>query len=56
MRCIKCGKYPLCEFIEDPQREDCEKQVERPLEVEIHERKENENGYNEFGRNKSISK
>ena len=48
MRCIECGKYPLCEFINNPQKEDCEKSQKRKLEqlvkiIDKLERRKNDN-------------
>ena len=31
MRCIECGKYPFCRFIENPQEKVCEKSIKKPI-------------------------
>ena len=31
MRCIECGKFPFCEFIENPQEKACERSIKKPI-------------------------
>lgn len=35
MKCIKCGKYPFCNKIENSQKEACEGFIKRPLEITV---------------------
>ena len=30
-RCIECGKFPFCKFIENPQKEACDKSIKKTL-------------------------
>jgi len=35
MKCIKCGKYPFCNKIENSQQDACEEFIKRPLGIKI---------------------
>ena len=39
MRYIECGKYPFCEFIENPQEKACEKSIKKPVGGMINEQR-----------------
>lgn len=34
-KCIKCGKFPFCNKIEDSQQEGCEEFIKRSLDMEV---------------------
>ena len=52
-KCHYCGKFPFCKGIEKNKRE-CDAFIKRPYTVEIHRRKENEDGHNKFERSERI--
>lgn len=35
MKCIKCGKYPFCNKIENSQQPACEGFIKRPLGITV---------------------
>lgn len=34
-KCIKCGRFPFCNKIEDSQQEACEEFIKRSLNIEV---------------------
>lgn len=46
-KCIKCGRFPFCNKIEDSQQEACEEFIKRSLNIEVMKgHTENEQNYN----------
>lgn len=43
MKCIKCGRYPFCNKIQDSQQEACEKFIKRLLGIKITREEEEKN-------------
>lgn len=46
-KCIKCGRFPFCNKIEDSQQGACEEFIKRSLNIEVMKgHTENEQNYN----------